>query len=239
MIPRLYPNRPLPPASSASVTGVVAFGNDLRVERLYEAYSNGIFPWPDDDGPIPWVSPRWRMLLLPGEIRVPRSLRKVLRNRGFSVTADRAFSEVVEGCSQAVRPDQDSTWISKEMKTAYCGAHEAGFAHSMETWLDGELVGGLYGISIGAMFCGESMFFRVPDASKVAFVTLYRQMMRWQFRFIDCQVYTPHTSSLGARTLPRAEYLTILSDAVAAPGRLGPWTLDVDPSDTSDLPPLS
>jgi leucyl/phenylalanyl-tRNA---protein transferase len=238
MITWLDPQRPLPPPSTANEDGIVALGNDLRVERLFEAYSRGIFPWPMGIRYIPWVSPDPRMVLHPGEIRVQRSLRKVLRNKGFSVTADRAFASVIDGCSQAPRPGQQGTWITSAMKSAYERAHEAGFAHSIETWLDGELVGGLYGISIGAMFCGESMFFRVPDASKVAFVTLYRQAMRWGFQFVDCQVYTEHTSSLGAREIPRDDYLAMLGRAVAMPGVRGPWTLDVVSTDVSDLPPL-
>jgi leucyl/phenylalanyl-tRNA--protein transferase len=238
MVIQLDPETPLPSPSTANANGVVAIGNDLRAERLYEAYRTGIFPWPMSSRSVPWMSPDPRMVLHPGEIRVPRSLRKSLRNKGFSVTADVLFDSVIGHCARAHGAAWGGTWITPAMTEAYIEAHNAGFAHSIEVWQDNYLVGGLYGISIGAMFCGESMFCHVSDASKVAFVTLYRQAMRWGFQFIDCQVHNDHTASLGAREIPRDDYLAMLGRAVNMPGVPGPWQLDVDCADVSDLPPL-
>jgi leucyl/phenylalanyl-tRNA--protein transferase len=226
----LTPQTKLPPPSTADADGIVALGNDLRMERLLEAYSSGIFPWPMGATVIPWVSPDPRMLLFADALRVPRSLQKRLRNGGFSVTFDTCFDQVMLGCATAKRAGQAGTWITQAMRRAYGELHRAGWAHSVEVWQGGALVGGLYGVSIGAMFCGESMFFRVPDASKVALVALVHQTRAWGFRFVDCQVYTEHTASMGAEEWPRERYLGLLRLAVVEPSRRGVWESQIDVS---------
>jgi leucyl/phenylalanyl-tRNA--protein transferase len=205
--------------------GLLAMGGDLSVERLLDAYRHGIFPWFNPGEPILWWSPDPRMVLLPDEIRVTRSLARRIRNGGFEVRVDTAFADVMRACA-GPRDGTDGTWISPAMVTAYTRLHQAGYAHSVETWHDGELVGGLYGVAIGRMFYGESMFSRMADASKVALVRLARQLQRWEFGLIDCQMETPHLASLGARTLPRAEFTTRLAELVNLPHHPGPWHFD-------------
>lgn len=211
-----------PPPHLAEKPGVLAIGGDLSVERLLLAYRSGIFPWYGDDEPILWWSPDPRFVLYPQELRVSASLRKCLRQERFSVTMDTAFPAVIEACATA-RP---STWIVREMRTAYIRLHETGVAHSVEAWHEGELAGGLYGVSLGNCFFGESMFTRVTNASKVAFSALVGQVSRWGFHFIDCQVETGHLASLGAKHVRRKRFLEELGEALDAPSRVGSWRME-------------
>jgi len=189
--------------------GLLAVGGDLSEDRLLLAYHCGIFPWYGPGQPILWWSPDPRLVLFPERLRISHSLRKTLRKAAFEITLDQAFDAVIGACAEP-RPAQAGTWITPEMKSAYHDLHLAGHAHSVECWYQGRLAGGLYGVAIGRIFFGESMFMRVTDASKVAFVGLVRQLSRWGFQMIDCQVYTRHLASLGAETIPRAEFVRIL-----------------------------
>ena len=206
--------------------GPLAVGGDLRPERLVLGYSLGIFPWYSANEPIQWHSPDPRMVLLADELRVTRSLRRTIRKGRFRVTLDTAFAAVVEACAETPRPEQDGTWITEEMKAAYVELHARGLAHSAEAWDGDELVGGLYGVSLGAAFFGESMFAHQPDASKVAFVTFTEQLARWGVRLIDCQVYTEHLARFGAGEWPREEFLRALRGALERPTRVGVWRFD-------------
>ena len=216
-----------PPVESAlrDPNGLLAMGGDLSLERLLDAYRHGIFPWFNPGEPILWWSPDPRMVLEPQAIRVTRSLAKRIRNGGFEMRVDTAFAEVMRTCA-APRADAFGTWISPAMVAAYTRLFEAGYAHSVETWHDGRLVGGLYGVAIGRMFYGESMFSREPDASKVALVRLARQLQCWEFGLIDCQMETPHLASLGARTMPRTAFTARLAELVNLPHHPGPWRFD-------------
>ena len=229
MIPWLEPGDPFPPVERAlrDPNGLLAAGGDLSPERLLAAYRRGISPWFGDEDPLLWWSPDPRMVLFARELHVARSLRRVLRSGRYTVTFDRAFRGVMDGCAEP-RRDEAGTWITEEMVAAYTTLARLGFAHSVETWRDGSLVGGLYGVAIGRMFYGESMFSRATDASKVALVTLVRQLERWDFELIDCQMSTSHLASLGAREVPRAQFLTQLARLVAHPPLSGPWTVDAD-----------
>ncbi|MCP9454829.1 MAG: leucyl/phenylalanyl-tRNA--protein transferase [Nitrospira sp.] len=215
-----------PPVELASPEGLLAMGGDLRPERLIEAYRHGIFPWYHEGQPILWWSPDPRAVLFPSKLHLPRSLRRAMRHSSFSVTFDTDFRSVMEGCA-GPRPQYpgDGTWITPEMITAYTRLHELGYAHSAETWLHGRLVGGLYGVAIGGAFFAESMFTLVDNASKVALVTLVRQLATWQFLLMDCQQDSPHIRRFGAETIARTEFLTILSEALKLPGRQGRWTV--------------
>ncbi len=215
-----------PPAGHAEPSGVLAVGGDLRPERLLLAYASGIFPWYDEDVPILWHSPDPRFVLPCGELHVPRSLEKSLRKSRFEVRLDERFDEVVAACAEARRPGQRGTWITDEMREAYGELHRLGFAHSAEAYLDGRLVGGLYGVSLGSMFFGESMFAREADASKCAFVTLVRQLERWGLELVDCQVHTEHLERFGATHWPRERFLRALESGLEHPTRRGPWSLD-------------
>jgi leucyl/phenylalanyl-tRNA--protein transferase len=216
-----------PPVETALTdpNGLLAMGGDLSMECLLDAYHHGIFPWFNPGDPILWWSPDPRMVLVPGEIRVTRSLAKRVRNAGFELRVDTAFADVMRACA-APREDADGTWISPAMIAAYTRLFNGGYAHSVETWLDGKLVGGLYGVAIGRMFYGESMFSREADASKVALVRLARQLQRWEFGLIDCQMETAHLASLGARTIPRAAFTARLAELVNLPHHPGPWHFD-------------
>lgn len=233
MIPWLAGSAAFPPVSTAldAPNGLLAAGGDLSPERLLDAYSHGIFPWFNEGEPILWWSPNPRMVLFPHELKISRSLRKTLRrtlgNRHYEVRFDTAFREVMRGCASA-RAGQGGTWISPPMIEAYTRLHERGFAHSAETWIDGELAGGLYGVAIGHMFYGESMFTRVTDASKIAFVHLVWQLERWGFGMIDCQMKTAHLASLGAHEIPRADFLKRLNELIECPHTVGPWRPDAD-----------
>lgn len=219
---------PLPPAEEADARGLVAVGGDLRPERLLDAYGRGIFPWYEDGLPILWHSPDPRFVLDAEELRINRSLRKALRRHPYELRLDTAFEEVIVRCAEVPRPGQLGTWITDEMIDAYVELHELGFAHSAEAWLEGRLVGGLYGVSLGGFFAGESMFAREPDASKIAFVHLTRQLLRWGVRFVDCQVRTEHLARFGAEDWPRARFLDVLAGEVERPTRQGRWRFDDD-----------
>jgi leucyl/phenylalanyl-tRNA--protein transferase len=189
--------------------GLLAVGGDLKPERLLYAYRNGIFPWFGPDQPILWWAPDPRLVLFPEQLRISRSLSKTLRKHLFTITFDTAFAQVVHECA-APRPGQAGTWITPEMQAAYRHMHELGHAHSVECWQQGKLVGGLYGIAIGHVFFGESMFTRVTDASKVGFVALVQTLQASGYRLIDCQVHTDHLESLGAMMIPRREFTRLL-----------------------------
>ncbi|MBT9589583.1 MAG: leucyl/phenylalanyl-tRNA--protein transferase [Thiobacillus sp.] len=216
-----------PPVETAlkDPNGLLAMGGDLSLERLLDAYQHGIYPWFNPGEPILWWSPDPRMVLVPDEIRVTRSLAKRIRNGGFEVRADTAFADVMRACA-APRDAAAGTWISPDMVAAYTRLHQAGYAHSVETWHNGELAGGLYGVAIGRMFYGESMFSRMPDASKVALVRLAQQLQQWGFGLIDCQMETQHLASLGAHTVPRSVFTAQLADLVNLTHQPGPWTFD-------------
>jgi leucyl/phenylalanyl-tRNA--protein transferase len=227
LIPWLDSGDPFPEVERALAepNGLLAAGADLSLPRLLDAYRNGIFPWFSHDQPILWWSPDPRMVLFPAELKVSRSLARTLRNARFEVRADTAFDAVIEGCRQP-RRGESGTWITEEMAEAYGTMHRTGFAHSVETWLDGKLVGGLYGVALGRAFFGESMFARVSDASKVALVALARQLQHWDFGVIDCQMNTAHLASLGAREIPRAEFTRRLRELVHYAPVPVPWRLE-------------
>jgi leucyl/phenylalanyl-tRNA--protein transferase len=229
MIHWLRPDEPFPPvtAALADPNGLLAAGGELSSARLIDAYRHGIFPWFNPGQPILWWSPDPRMVLIPHELKVSRSLRKALRNRAYEVRADTCFRGVMQACAEP-RPEQDGTWISAEMIAAYCALHEQGLAHSIETWIDDNLAGGLYGVALGRIFYGESMFTHAADASKIALVHLVRQLERWHFGMIDCQVHTGHLASVGARAIPRADFMRILQELVDYAGTTGRWELDND-----------
>lgn len=214
-----------PPPDWADEDGLLAVGGDLRPTRLLRAYSEGIFPWYGDGLPILWHSPDPRMAMFTRDLRVPRSLAKLLRRKPYELRLDTRFRDVITACAQSPRSDQPpGTWITREMRDAYCELHALGYAHSAEAYKDGELVGGLYGVCLGGVFFGESMFTRAPDASKLAFVTLVEQLGRWGIELIDCQTHTDHLARFGATLWPRATFLQRLAEAVKQPSRTGPWT---------------
>lgn len=208
MIPWLDGNQPFPPLTLALTepNGLLAAGGQLTPERLINAYENGIFPWYSDNQPLLWWSPDPRMVLRPAEFKISRSLGKRLRKGDFEVRIDTRFVSVMCACA-APRDGQAGTWITDEMIAAYSALHRRGIAHSVETWINGELVGGLYGVALGRMFYGESMFTRSTDASKIALAHLVRQLERWKFGLIDCQMQTPHLASFGAREIPRDTFV--------------------------------
>jgi leucyl/phenylalanyl-tRNA--protein transferase len=199
---------------------VVALGEDLRVETLREAYRKGIFPWPHDELPLPWFSPRRRTVIFFDELHVGRTLRKAQNRSPYSFTIDRDFAAVIRACSESERPDQDGTWIAPEIVAAYTNLHEAGDAHSVEAWEDGVLAGGLYGVDAGGVFTGESMFYRRADASKLALLFLIEHLRERGATFIDCQVTTAHMAALGAREIPRGRFLDLLAESQAKGLRL-------------------
>jgi leucyl/phenylalanyl-tRNA---protein transferase len=217
-----------PPVDSSTPEGLLAIGGDLRPERLLEAYRHGIFPWYDDDQPILWWSPDPRTVLFSDKLHISRSLKRSLRPGLFSVTFDRCFRDVMQQCA-GPRPQypDGGTWITAEMLDAYTLLHKQGYAHSVETWQDGNLVGGLYGVALGGAFFAESMFTRVPDASKVALVSLVRQLQTWEFCIIDCQQASPHVMRFGAEEIPRRNFLDHLTAALALPHRQGRWQFDI------------
>lgn len=229
MIPWLDARDPFPPVTRALTepNGLLAAGADLSPERLLAAYRSGIFPWYSDEQPLLWWSPDPRMVLDPAEFRIARSLKKRLQRRDYSVQSDSAFEQVMRGCA-APRAGQGGTWITDDMLAAYGTLHRLGHAHSIETWIDGKLAGGLYGVAIGRMFYGESMFTRATDASKLALAHLVRQLQRWGFELIDCQMETPHLARFGARKIPRAAFMRKLAELVNYPASPGKWCLDND-----------
>lgn len=208
--------------------GLLAIGGDLSPQRLEAAYQLGIFPWFNPDQPILWWAPDPRMVLFPGHLKISRSLRKTLRKRLFKVTMDETFTRVIEACSGPRQNDGGipGTWITPEMKAAYGVLHKRGLAHSVECWQDDELVGGLYGVAIGRVFFGESMFTRRTDASKVAFVHLVKQLVLWDFAVIDCQIHSDHLASLGAEPISRERFGQILEQHCKPGGKPGPWQMD-------------
>jgi leucyl/phenylalanyl-tRNA--protein transferase len=215
-----------PDPAHAERDGLLAVGGDLRPERVLAAYRAGIFPWYSEGMPPLWYSPDPRFVLEPAALRVPRSLAKVVRAGRYEVRFDTAFEAVIDGCAAAARPGQSGTWITADLRRAFLALHAQGWAHSAEAWRDGVLVGGLYGLAVGDLFSGESMFARAPDASKVAFVTLVAHLRAWGFGLIDSQVYTDHLARFGAAHVPRVDYLArarVLTAAARAPG---PWALD-------------
>lgn len=205
--------------------GLLAVGGDLRPERLLTAYANGIFPWYEEGQPILWWSPDPRMCLRPEQVIIARSLRKLIRKQQFQVTMDRAFMDVIRLCAQT-RAIDPGTWISPDMQAAYCELHRLGYAHSIEVWHEDILVGGLYGVALGRLFFGESMFSLQSNTSKIAFVFLCRQLQQWNFRLIDCQMPTEHLSTLGAAEMPRAQFLTLLHSYYDKEARVGEWSLE-------------
>jgi len=209
MVFRLDERLIFPDPSLAEDDGLLAVGGDLSVDRLLLAYQNGIFPWYNGDTPILWYSPHERFVLFPDELKISKSMRQALRSERFTVTYDRCFDEVIEACSAVERNGQDGTWITDDMKEAYIKLHQAGHAHSVEVWKDGDLVGGLYGVQTGSVFCGESMFSRVSNASKIALISLCQS---GEYSLIDCQVYTEHLESMGARMIGRKEYMAMLQN---------------------------
>ena len=218
-----------PPVTKADRSGLLAVGGDLSPERLLNAYARGIFPWYSEGQPILWHSPSPRFVLEPGKAHVGRSLRKQVKRGLFEVRLDSAFPEVIQACGESPRPGQSGTWITEEMEQAYVRLHELGYVHSAEAWQGGQLVGGLYGVSLGSVFFGESMFWRVPDASKVAFAVLLQQLLAWGFSLIDCQQETSHLARFGAEAWPRKRFLEALAAGLEAPTRVGKWTLEVVP----------
>jgi leucyl/phenylalanyl-tRNA--protein transferase len=256
LIPWLNDNTPFPPVEHALRTpnGLLAAGGSLSVPRLLDAYRHGIFPWFNPGDPILWWSPDPRMVLIPSEFKISRSLAKVLRNAPYEVRTDTAFEQVMRSCAAPRTIHQDAhhgTWIHEDVIAAYCALHQLGYAHSVEVWMNGQLVGGVYGVAIGLMFYGESMFSNANNASKIALAHLARQLERWQdissppdvpcvpsaehlvasatrrTCMIDCQMYTPHLASLGAREIPRSEFIARLQELVhCAP--ITDWQFDPD-----------
>jgi leucyl/phenylalanyl-tRNA--protein transferase len=220
---------PFPDPRASDGRGLVAYGGDLAPERLLAAYAQGIFPWYDEP-PILWFSPDPRMWLRPVDLHVGRSLRKQERRGPYSLRMDTAFRRVIEACRAMPRPGQQGTWITPEMVEAYVVLFELGFAHSVEAWQGERLVGGLYGVSLGRAFFGESMFAQAPDASKLAFAAFVRQLEVWNFAFVDCQVETEHLLRFGARQASRDDFMRALADALAYETRRGSWRFDPKPS---------
>ncbi|HTN83710.1 MAG TPA: leucyl/phenylalanyl-tRNA--protein transferase [Sorangium sp.] len=229
-VPVLTSKLDFPPPERATPEGIVAVGGEASPERLLAGYRRGIFPWPHDGLPLLWFSPDPRFVLPPREAHVPHSLRKRVRRGELEVRTDTAFADVMRACGEAPRPGQRGTWITEELIAGYTALHAAGVAHSIESWSNGELVGGLYGVSLGRMFFGESMFARAPDASKVAFATLLGNLVDWDFALVDCQVYTDHLDRFGAVEWPRREFLRALKTALDAPTKMGPWRFDLEPA---------
>ncbi len=199
-----------PPVHTASPEGILAVGGDLSVKRLLLAYQNGIFPWFNEDDPIVWYCPNTRMVLFPDKLKVSKSMQQLIKKDKFKVTFNTAFKEVVSNCKNINRKEAKGTWITDEMEKAYNNLHQQGYAKSVEVWLDGELAGGLYGVDLGKVFCGESMFSKESNASKIGFIYLVEKLKKENYAIIDCQVYTSHLERLGAEEIPREEFLKYL-----------------------------
>jgi len=199
-----------PPVHLANQDGLLAIGGDLSLERLLLAYKSGIFPWYNQGEPIIWYSPNPRMVLFPDQLKISKSMKKLIRKGEFDITFNQNFSEVIAQCKSIPRNDQGGTWITDEMQQAYINLHKNGYARSVEVWKDDELVGGLYGIDLGTVFCGESMFSKVSNTSKLAFIYLIDKLKKENYRIIDCQVYNKHLASLGAKEITREAFLTFL-----------------------------
>jgi len=240
-LPPLEPTEygfPDPQNARLDADGLLAVGGDLHPARLLAAYANGIFPWfNSDQDQILWWCPDPRGVLTPNEFHPSRSLRKTLRQGRFTYSTDKVFAGVIRACAHTPRPNQAGTWITKNMQDAYIALHELGFAHSVEVWCEGALVGGLYGLSLGRMFFGESMFSHEPDASKCAFSVLCKQLSTWNFSLLDCQMMNPHLASLGVRELPREQFLHALSNNDLADTKRGLWSLDPSIIESASLAP--
>ena len=215
-----------PRPDMAHEEGILAVGGDLRPERLLTAYYNGIFPWYSNDEPIMWWSPDPRMVLWPDQLKVSKSMRKLLRDEAFHVTMDTHFEEVIQACAHQPRQGQAGTWITSDMQQAYVHLHQLGYAHSVEVWQNDKLVGGLYGVMVGSIFCGESMFARVSNASKYGFITLVKALQQAGCTMIDCQTHTDHLASLGAQEIPRSSFLEHLANNNQKQILPGKWTWD-------------
>lgn len=224
---------PFPPPESATPDGIVAIGALPHPELLKIAYRQGIFPWPHEGLPLLWFSPDPRFVLVPEEAHLHQSLKKTLRRGQYTVTFDTAFEDVMRGCQEAYRPGQYGTWITSDIIEGYTALHAEGVAHSVEAWRGDELVGGLYGVSFGRVFFGESMFARATDASKTAFATLLANLIAWGFDLVDCQSYTDHLSRFGAVEWPRRRFLDTLARALEHETREGPWTVEVPPEEAA------
>lgn len=214
-----------PNPNEAIKEGLLAVGGDLSIDRILLAYTNGIFPWYSDEEPIMWWSPNPRLVLFPEKLKISKSLNQKIRKGVFEIKFDTNFKEVIDHCSKVPREEQDGTWITEEMKQAYVNLHNEGYAHSVEIYFEGKLVGGLYGLSLGNIFFGESMFHLMTDASKVAFYFLVEKMKKWNFTLIDCQVKTKHLISLGAEEISREQYLKLLNDSLKNKSRIGKWII--------------
>lgn len=213
-----------PPVEEAEDWGGLALGGDLSPERLLLAYCSGIFPWYEEGQPIIWHAPDPRFVLFLDKLKVSKSMRPILNHKKFDITYDTDFRSVIRQCQQAIRRGQRGTWITEEMLEAYCDLHQLGFAHSVEVRQEGQLVGGLYGISLGNIFFGESMFSKVSNASKAGFITLVRDLQKQTFALIDCQVHTQHLESMGAEEIPRKKYIGLLEKGLEADTLRGKWT---------------
>jgi leucyl/phenylalanyl-tRNA--protein transferase len=206
----LRKNDDFPDVTFANNDGILAIGGDLSVDRLLTAYKNGIFPWYNQGEPIVWYAPKKRMVLFPDALKVSKSMRQVLKKEMFSVTFNKSFEEVIHHCKTISRKGQYGTWITDEMEKAYIKLHQKGIAKSVEVWQDDKLVGGLYGVDLGHIFCGESMFSSTNNASKIAFILLAKKIKKDNYKLIDCQIYNKHLESLGAREIPRSEFMKYL-----------------------------
>ncbi len=222
-----------PPPQLAREDGLLAVGGDLSTERLLLAYRMGIFPWFSEEDPLLWWSPDPRLVLFPKDLKVSRRLARLLRSRKFTVTIDTAFEAVITACARTRLENDEPTWIDERMIAAYSRLHWEGYAHSVEAWQEGRLAGGLYGVSLGNCFFGESMFTRVSNASKVSFAILVQWLQRQGFELIDCQVSTAHLKSLGAVEIPRSWFMALLEKALKAPDRRGRWRFD-EPQEEED-----
>jgi leucyl/phenylalanyl-tRNA--protein transferase len=223
---RLTDDLVFPDPELAEEGGLLAVGGDLRPERVVLAYRHGIFPWYSEGRPILWWCPSPRFALLPDELHVGRSLRKTIKRAPYRISLDTDFAGVIERCAHAERLGQRGTWITDDVRNAFTELHRRGVAHSVEAWQGDELVGGLYGLALGSVFFGESMFAEAPDASKVAFVRLVEQLRAWEFDLVDCQVHTEHLERFGARYFPLSDFMARLDAGVSRPSKLGPWRFD-------------
>jgi len=224
---RYYPwiedDTPFPPVESADTHGILAIGGELTTDRLLDAYSRAIFPWYDEGQPVIWWSPDPRFVLFPRNLCVSKTMRQVLRRGVFEIRFDTAFRDVISSCAETPRRHERGTWITPDMIDAYCELHRQGYAHSVEAWRGGKLVGGLYGVSLGGVFFGESMFTRESNASKAAFITLVGKLINKGFTLIDSQVHTGHLASLGAEEIPRTRYLELLTEGLGKETLKGNW----------------
>jgi leucyl/phenylalanyl-tRNA--protein transferase len=212
-----------PPAELAEKNGLLAIGGDLSPERLLLAYRNGIFPWYSEGDPILWWSPSPRLVIFPNEFKIPKRLSRLMRQKSFTVTMDLAFRQIITACARTDNRQEKGTWITYDMLEAYCTLHDMGYAHSVECWLDSELAGGLYGISLGGIFFGESMFSKQPNSSKIALVHLMQKLQEWNFDLIDCQMRTEHLMQFGAREIPGNHFQKLLGNNIARPDQKGKW----------------